>query len=183
MWKYSFNLNFTGRQFELACRTLKEMESWVRIFELIAKMKDQQVDFEKTNPFEFEQMYGKIVNTVVENYKQELAEQLQDRKRPIDGQPIPDFREELIANNELDFRDELIAENNEELATPRMQQIDSGNENHGPVLSESLVDQKYETEPFKIKQPQSPLKNMRQSIHKPTNQESVLSHVQKRVEL
>ena len=69
MWKYSFNLNFTGRQFELACRTLKEMESWVRIFELIAKMKDQQVDFEKTNPFEFEQMYGKIVNTVVENYK------------------------------------------------------------------------------------------------------------------
>ena len=33
------------------------------------------MDYEKTNPFEFEQSHGKIVNTVVENYKQELAEQ------------------------------------------------------------------------------------------------------------
>ena len=54
MWKYSFNLGFTGRQFELACRTLKELDSWIRIFELLLKMKEVQVDHETTNLFEFE---------------------------------------------------------------------------------------------------------------------------------
>ena len=51
MWNYCFNLNFTGRQFELACRTFKEFESWVRLFELILRMKELQLDLEKTNPF------------------------------------------------------------------------------------------------------------------------------------
>ena len=75
MWKYNFTLSFAGRQFVLACRTLKELENWVRVFELLTTMKEQKVDYEKTNPFEFEQSHGKIVNMVVENYKQELAEQ------------------------------------------------------------------------------------------------------------
>ena len=40
MWKYSFTLSFAGRQFELACRTLKELDVWVRVFDLLAKMKE-----------------------------------------------------------------------------------------------------------------------------------------------
>ena len=51
------------------------------------------------------------MNTVVENYKQELAEQQQDRERHVGGEEQLDFRQDLIANNRLDFRDELIAEN------------------------------------------------------------------------
>ena len=70
MWKYCFNLNFTDRQFELACRTFKEFESWVRVFELIMRMKELNLDLEKTNPFEFEKEHGKIQNTVVESYRQ-----------------------------------------------------------------------------------------------------------------
>ena len=46
----------------------------MRITELIAKMKELNVDLEKTNPFEFEQKHGLISNTVVQNYKWLLTE-------------------------------------------------------------------------------------------------------------
>ena len=40
LWKYNFTLSFAGRQFVLACRTLKELDNWVRVFELLVTMKE-----------------------------------------------------------------------------------------------------------------------------------------------
>ena len=62
MWQYSFALNFTGRRFDLACRTVQELENWLRVFNLVAKMRKDNQDFENINPFVYEKAYGKLPN-------------------------------------------------------------------------------------------------------------------------
>ena len=66
MWQYSFTLRFTGRRFELACRTVQELENWLRVFNLLLKMDESPGSLEETltrkNPFVFEHLHGKLPN-------------------------------------------------------------------------------------------------------------------------
>ena len=55
MWRYEFTVIFEDRKLTLACRTVNELDNWVRIFSLLLKMKELGVGLTSVNPFVFEQ--------------------------------------------------------------------------------------------------------------------------------
>ena len=54
MWRYEFTVIFEDRKLTLACRTVNELDNWVRVFSLILKMKELGVGLTSVNPFVFE---------------------------------------------------------------------------------------------------------------------------------
>ena len=72
MWKYKFNVQLEDRDFNLACRTVNELENWIRVFSLLLKMKKVNVGLTTVNPFVFEKQHLKgemIENQIVKKYK------------------------------------------------------------------------------------------------------------------
>ena len=54
MWRYEVTVILEDRKLTLACRTVNELDNWVRIFSLLLKMKEQGTALTSVNPFVFE---------------------------------------------------------------------------------------------------------------------------------
>lgn len=53
-WPFQFKLEFTQRCFTLSARTQRELDEWVRVFQLIEKMNKIGFSITDKNPYVFE---------------------------------------------------------------------------------------------------------------------------------
>ena len=59
-WPYTFQVDFVERRFNLAARTLREMEEWMRVFNLIVTLNKIGFSVAEKNPYTFEAQQQEI---------------------------------------------------------------------------------------------------------------------------